>query len=272
MIPDTATDLYAVFGNPVAHSMGPLMHNTWFNTCRVNAVYMAFGIDDIRQGMAAMRTLNIKGASITIPFKEKILDYLDGVDPVAGEIGAVNTVVNRNGELWGYNTDCAGAVDPLKQIISLSGKTVYILGAGGAARAVAFGIAREKGRVVIVNRNEKRGNALADHVKGSFVPWEEFTGTHGDIIINTTPLGMVPAIHLSPVKGTALHMDTIVMDIVYNPLDTRLLCDARAAGCKTVDGLSMFIHQGVRQFCLFTGEEPPLELMRNTIIEALVHQ
>ncbi len=271
-MPNTATQLYAVFGNPVAHSMGPLMHNTWFNTCNVNAVYMAFAIDDIHQGMAAMRTLNIKGASITIPFKEKILDCLDGVDPVAGDIGAVNTVVNRNGELWGYNTDCAGAVDPLKQISSLAGKSVYILGAGGAARAVAFGVAREQGRVVIVNRNEKRGKCLADHVKGSFVNWNDFTGAHADIIINTTPLGMVPDIHLSPVDKKELNIDTVVMDIVYNPLDTRLLCDARRVGCKTVDGLSMFIHQGANQFRLFTGAEPPLELMKNTIIEAISHQ
>ena len=271
-MPDTATELYAVFGNPVAHSMGPLMHNTWFNACNVNAVYMAFAIDDIHQGMAAMRTLNIKGASITIPFKEKILDCLDGVDPVAGEIGAVNTVLNRNGELWGYNTDCAGAVDPLKQINSLAGKRVYILGAGGAARAVAFGIAREQGRVVIVNRNEKRGKRLADHVKGSFVNWNDFTGADADIIINTTPLGMTPDIHSTPVDRTAFHIDTVVMDIVYNPLDTRLLCDARAVGCKTVDGLSMFIHQGAHQFRLFTGQEPPLELMKNTIIKAISHQ
>ncbi len=271
MIANTDTDLFAVFGNPVAHSMGPLMHNTWFNACSVNAVYMAFAIDDIHQGMTAMRTLNIKGASITIPFKEKILDCLDGVEPVARDIGAVNTVMNRNGELWGYNTDCAGAVDPLKQITSLAEKRVYILGAGGAARAVAFGIAREQGRVVIVNRNQKKGKCLADHVKGTFVTWHDFTGADADIIINTTPLGMTPDIHSTPVDKTAFHMDTVIMDIVYNPLDTRLLCDARGIGCKTVDGLSMFIHQGAHQFRLFTGQEPPLELMKNIIIKAISH-
>jgi shikimate dehydrogenase len=271
MIHNSASDLYVVFGNPVAHSMGPLMHNTWFNACHVNAVYLAFSIDDISQAMAAMRALNIKGASITIPFKEKILDCLDGVDPVAADIGAVNTVVNRNGELWGYNTDCAGAVDPLKQISSPAGKKVYILGAGGAARAVAFGIAREQGRVFIVNRNEERGKSLADHVKGKFVPWYDFTGAEADIIINTTPLGMAPDIHSSPVDKTVLHAGTVVMDIVYNPLDTRLLCDARTVGCKTIDGLSMFIHQGAHQFRLFTGQEPPLELMKNTIIKAMAH-
>ena len=272
MIPNSASELYAVFGNPVAHSMGPLMHNTWFNACRVNAVYLGFCIDDICQGMAAMRALKIKGASITIPFKEKILDCLDGVDPIAADIGAVNTVVNQNGELWGYNTDCAGAVDPLKQISSLAGKTVYILGAGGAAKAVAFGIAREQGRVMIVNRNEKKGRALADYVKGTFISWHEFTGDGADIIINTTPLGMVPEIYSSPVDKSVLHADTVVMDIVYNPLDTRLLCDARTVGCRTIDGLSMFIHQGAHQFRLFTGQEPPLELMKNTIIKAMAHQ
>ena len=270
-MPNTATELYAVLGNPVAHSMGPLMHNIWFNACNVNAVYMAFAIDDIHQGMAAMRTFDIKGASITIPFKEKIIDCLDGVDPVARDIGAVNTVVNRNGELWGYNTDCAGAVDPLKYVSSLAGKRVYILGAGGAARAVAFGVAREQGRVVIVNRNEERGTCLANHVKGSFVNWNDFTGVDADIIINTTPLGMTPGIHSTPVDKAALHVDTVVMDIVYNPPDTRLLCDAREVGCKTVDGLSMFIHQGAHQFRLFTGQEPPLELMKKTIKKAILH-
>ena len=272
MIPTTATDLYAVFGNPVAHSMGPLMHNTWFEGCRVNAVYLAFCVDDIRKGMDAMRTLNIKGASVTIPFKEKILDCLDHVDDMAADIGAVNTVVNRHGQLWGYNTDCAGAVDPLKTVCSLQGKRVCILGAGGAARAVAFGIAKEQGEVFIVNRNKDRGRRLADHVKGTFVPWDGFDGFNVDIIINTTPLGMVPESHLTPVSETVFHDHMVVMDIVYNPLETRLLCEAKAAGCRTIDGLSMFIHQGAHQFRLFTGNEPSLALMKTTLIEAMKKQ
>ena len=272
MMVNTATDLYAVFGNPVAHSMGPLMHNTWFTHCKVNAVYMAFALTDIRRGMDAMRALNIKGASVTIPFKEKILEYLDGVDDMAADIGAVNTVINRNGQLWGYNTDCAGAVDPVKQICSPGNKNVYILGAGGAARAVAFGMAREKAQVFIVNRNEERGQRLCDHVKAVFVSWDDFTGTDADIIINTTPCGMVPDIHSTPVQSRVLHDKMVVMDIVYNPLDTRLLADARSAGCTTIDGLSMFIHQGAHQFRLFTGQEPPLNLMKNTLIKAMTLQ
>ncbi len=269
MIANTATDLYAVFGNPVGHSLGPLMHNTWFAHCNVNAVYLAFALKDIRRGMDAMRTMNIKGASVTIPFKEKVLECLDGVDDMAADIGAVNTVVNRNGQLWGYNTDCAGAVDPVKQICDPANKNVYILGAGGAARAVAFGMVRENGRVFIVNRNKDRGQRLCDHVRGTFVSWDDFTGKDADIIINTTPCGMVPDIHSSPVKNNVFHDGMVVMDIVYNPLDTRLLFDARGAGCTTIDGLSMFIHQGAHQFRLFTGQEPPLNLMKKTLIKAM---
>ncbi len=272
MIPTTVTELYAVFGNPVAHSMGPLMHNTWFEECRVNAVYLAFSMEDIRQGADAMRALNIKGASVTIPFKEKILEYLDHVDAMAGEIGAVNTVVNRDGQLWGYNTDCAGAVDPLKAVCSLRGKRVYILGAGGAARAVAFGIAKEQADVFIVNRTKNRGQALADHVNGNFVPWDEFKGVDADVVINTTPLGMVPETRLSPVHTATLDGHMVVMDIVYNPLETRLLREARTAGCRTIDGLSMFVHQGAQQFRLFTGQEPPLALMKETLIKAMKQQ
>lgn len=272
MIPNTATDLYAVFGNPVAHSMGPLMHNTWFEHCGVNAVYLAFSLKDIRRGMDAMRSLNIKGASVTIPFKEKIFECLDEVDDMAADIGAVNTVINKDGRLLGYNTDCAGAVDPVKQICVPGNKKVYILGAGGAARAVAYGIAREKGDVFIVNRNRDRGEQLCDHVGGTFVPWEDFTGKDADIIINTTPCGMVPDIHSSPVKADMLHEGMVVMDIVYNPLDTCLLSDARAAGCTTIDGLSMFIHQGAHQFRLFVGQEPPLDLMKKKLIKAMKFQ
>lgn len=260
-----ATALYVLFGNPVSHSLGPFLHNTWFSQLNINAVYMAFCVDEIKEAAAAMRALDIKGASVTIPFKEKIMDCLDAVDEVAADMGAVNTVVNHNGYLTGYNTDCDGAVIPLKKVCSIHGKSVCILGAGGAAKAVAAGIQREGGHIVVANRNETKGRALACLHDAEFIPLEKFTGHGVDIIVNTTPLGMTPQVDATPLNKRNLHSKMTVMDIVYNPVETRLLREARAAGCATIDGLSMFLHQAARQFEYFTGKEPSLGSMKNII-------
>lgn len=264
-----ATDLYALFGNPVSHSLGPFLHNTWFAQLDIDAVYMAFCVDEVKQAADAMRALGIKGASITIPFKEKIMDCLDAVDAVAAGMGAVNTVVNRNGHLTGYNTDCDGAVIPLKKVCPIHEQTVCILGAGGAAKAVAAGIQREGGRIIIANRNEKNGQSLARRYEAEFIPLEQFAGHGVDIIVNTTSLGMTPNIDTTPLNKRVLNDEMTVMDIVYNPVETRLLGEARAAGCTTIDGLSMFLHQAACQFDYFTGKEPSLESMRNIIKEKM---
>ncbi len=266
-IPDAKTDLYCIFGNPVSHSKSPIMHNTLFNAYKINASYLAFNINDIETGINAVRELDIKGVSITIPFKEKVIEFLDDVDSEAKKIGAVNTIVNKNGKLFGYNTDWSGAIEPLKEF-GIKGKRVGIIGAGGSARAIAYGIKKNKGALTIINRSQKNGKELAELFSSDFLQLDSINKKF-DIIINTTPLGMVPKIEDTPFKKEYLKKDMIVMDIVYNPLETQLIKDAKNAGCITIDGLSMFINQGANQFKLWTGIDPSLEKIKNTLIKEL---
>lgn len=265
---DTATQLYCIFGNPVRHSKSPVLHNACFQQHQINAVYLAFEIDDISGGIAAMRSLNIKGASVTIPFKESIMDHLDWIDEDALAIGAVNTVVNRQGRLSGFNTDYKAAIAPLKPF-GIKNKRICIIGAGGAAQAVAYGIYREKGDLVIINRNKERGKKLALKYRADFIPMNEadkIDKIKADIIINTTSIGMHPDIENSAFTPTHLQSHMVVMDIVYNPLKTKLLSYAQKKGCTIIDGLSMFIHQGAAQFKIWTGISPDIKLMRKTLI------
>lgn len=263
------TRLYAVFGRPVGHSMSPLMHNHWFGRLKQDAVYLAFDVDRIDRAMAAMRHLNISGASVTIPFKSAVMDCLDAVDPLARRIGAVNTVINRDGVLTGYNTDCSGAVTPLKKQISLNGALVAVLGAGGAARAVGFGVVEEGAHVIIVNRNSTRGQALADHLKARFIALERFSPDGVDVVVNTTSVGMVPDAGHSPIAESQIISTMTVMDVVYHPVCTRLLQMARQKGCRVIDGVDMFVGQGAEQFRLFTGHTPGVDDMKDIIIKEL---
>lgn len=264
---DSKTSLYCVFGNPVGHSKSPLIHNALFQRHNINAVYLAFKIDEIKKGIAALRTLNIQGASITIPFKESIMEHLDSIDDDALKIGAVNTVINKDGKLTGINTDYKAAISPLK-LFGIKDKKVCIIGAGGAAQAVAYGIHREKGNLVIINRDRERGKKLALKFRADFIPMDEVNNKghiDADIIINTTSIGMSPDMERSPFPSDFLNSKMIVMDVVYNPLKTKLLSDAENKGCTTIDGLSMFLHQGAAQFKEWTGISPDIELMRHTI-------
>lgn len=265
---DSHTRLFCVFGNPVRHSKSPDIHNVNFQHYNMNAVYLAFEIDNISKAIAAMKTLNIKGASVTIPFKESIMKFLDWIHEDAVAIGAVNTVINTDGKLLGYNTDHMAAILPLIPF-GIQGKTVCIIGAGGAAQAVAYGIQKENGRLVIINRNKERGERLASKYAADFIPMEEagrIKSVQADIIINTTSLGMSPHMDVTPFPTANLNHRMIVMDIVYTPLKTKLLYEAQNRGCKIIDGLSMFLHQGAAQFKLWTGETPDIELMRNVIM------
>ncbi|MBC2704366.1 shikimate dehydrogenase [Desulfobacula sp.] len=265
---DSNTQLYCIFGNPVRHSKSPAIHNACFRQHRINAVYLAFEIDKISKGITAMKTLNIKGASVTIPFKESIMNHLDWIDEDALNIGAVNTVVNKDGKLLGYNTDYKAAISPLKPI-GIKDKRVCIIGAGGAARAVAYGLHKRKGNLVIINRNKERGESLALKYKADFIPMSEtdkMDDITADIIINTTPLGMSPDVEKSAFPSNQMNSQMVVMDIVYNPLRTKLLSEAQKKGCTTIDGLSMFLYQGAAQFKLWTGISPDIELMRQTMI------
>ena len=277
------TRLYAVFGKPVRHSKSPAIHNFAFRHHGINAAYLAFEIDDIKKGIEAVKTLNIQGASITIPFKESIMNYLDRIDEEALSIGAVNTLINKEGKLEGYNTDHAAAIEPLKPF-GIKGKKVCIIGAGGAARAIAFGISKEKGQLIILNRDPNKGEKLAEKYQADFIPLNDsgkdkdrdknrdkdrLKKIQADILINTTPLGMSPNVNETPLEtpfpAKYLKPGTIVMDIVYTPVKTRLLTEAESQGCTIIDCLSMFLHQGAAQFRLWTEIKPDIELLRNVL-------
>ena len=255
------TDLYCIFGSPVGHSKSPAIQNMLFSEYGINAAYLAFEPENMKSGVAAVRSLKIKGVSVTIPFKEEVIRYLDETDDEAWRIGAVNTIVLQSGILKGYNTDCFGAVAPLRDF-GISGKRIGIVGAGGAARAAGFGLNGENGEVTVVNRSSGKGKKLAADLDCRFLPLEEIGRQEFDILINTTPSGMFPNTGESPVPDHVLQPGMVVMDMVYNPVETRLLEQANHRGCYTISGIEMFICQGAKQFELWTGIFPSIDKLR----------
>jgi len=269
MIINSDTTLYGVFGNPVSHSLSPVMHNTAFDFVGHNGVYLAFKVTDIAAGVAGIKELGIKGVSITIPHKVSIMPFLEEMDELSRNIGAVNTIVNENGKLYGYNSDCKGAIQALRDQTSIKGEDVVIIGAGGAARAIGYGILSEGGKLTIINRTVEKGERLATALGADFFPLSEFKKPKCRILINTTSLGMTPDIETTPVKQKNLDRNMIIMDIVYNPLKTRFLKEAAEIGCLTVDGACMFVYQGAYQFELWTGLKAPVNVMKKAVLDAL---
>ena len=272
MIIDQHTALYGVIGNPVRHSLSPILHNAAFSATSLNAVYLAFETGDIEECIKGIRALGIKGASITIPFKTTVMPFLDEIDPLAKRIGAVNTIVNDSGRLKGYNTDAFGALKALEENVKLPGMTCLIIGAGGAARAIGFMLKEQDVAVSIVNRSRKRGEALAASLGCPFVPLDEISGTKGGLLVQTTSVGMYPDIDQCPVPENILENGMVVMDIVYLPAETRLLNLARDRGCVIISGVDMLINQGTEQFRLWTDLDPPFASMRHALKEALLEQ
>ncbi len=263
------TLLFAVLGDPVSHSLGPVMHNTAFDETGYNGVYLAFRVKDIGKAVTGIKALGIKGASITIPHKLSVIDFLDELDDTAEKIGAVNTLVNRDGVLTGYNSDGTGAVKALFEKTAIKDKNVVVLGAGGAARAIGFGVLAEGGRVTIINRTPSNGERLAKAIGADFQPISELNKIDCHILINTTPVGMLPAVDAMPVRKQDLNNTMVVMDIVYNPLKTRLLRTAETIGCRIINGVSMFVYQGAFQFELWTGTNAPVGVMKKAVLGAL---
>jgi len=266
---DSDTILFAVLGDPVSHSLGPLMHNTAFSELGYNGAYLAFRVKDIGKAIVGIKALGIKGASITIPHKVSVMDFLDELDDTAEKIGAVNTIMNRKGVLTGYNSDGLGVVKALIEKTTIKDKHVVILGAGGAARAIGFAIISEGGRVTVINRTPIKGEELARDLGADFQPISKLNKTACHILINTTPVGMMPDIDVMPVRKQDLDKTMVVMDVVYNPLKTRLLRAAEHIGCQTIDGVSMFVHQGAFQLELWTGMKAPVEIMKKAALNAL---
>ena len=261
--------IYAVFGDPVGHSLSPVMHNSALAQAGLDGYYLAFRVKDIAAAVNGIRGMGIRGASITIPHKISIMKYLDQVDPLAAEIGAVNTVVNNQGVLHGYNSDCTGAIKALTEKTIINGKEVAVVGAGGGARAVGFGIKQEGGRLTIINRTRERGEKLASDLDCEFKPLSEVKQLPYHIIINATSVGMIPCDDSVPLKADLLEGGMVVMDMVYNPLKTRFLTKAEKIGCTTVGGLAMFVHQGAVQFELWTSKRAPLEIMCRAVLDEL---
>jgi len=245
------------------------MHNAAFEEAGLDALYLAFESKDINGCIRGMKALGIQGMSVTIPHKSKVIPLLDHVDGVAAGIGAVNTVVNQAGKLVGYNTDALGALKAIEAKMEVPGKTCLLVGAGGAARAIGY-ILKERGAFpTIVNRTPERGRALAEDLGCPFLSLDQLGRMSADLLVQTTPVGMTPRTEQSPVPEEILKRGLAVMDIIYNPLETRLLAMAKEKGCLTIDGLGMFIHQGAEQFRLWTGLEPPLEVMTRVVKKAL---
>jgi shikimate dehydrogenase len=255
---DAQTELYGVIGNPVHHSLSPMIHNGAFRRLGWNAVYLAFEVKNVEEALRGIRGLGVRGVSVTIPFKTEVLPFLDKIEGLAKKVGAVNTIVNRRGRLIGYNTDCEGALEALEEKMDLRGKRVVLLGAGGAARAIGFGLKERGVPLIVVNRSKERGRALSKE-----------GGVEADIMINATSLGMYPRDGETPLPKELLKKGMMVMDIVYEPLQTRLLREAKKKGCITVDGLEMLIRQGVAQFEIWTGRRLEIGKIRKDLRRAL---
>jgi shikimate dehydrogenase len=269
MIIDQKTELYGVVGNPIGHSLSPTMHNAAFSASGKNAVYLGFETRDIDGCIRGIRALGIRGVSVTIPHKSAVISLLDEVDGLAKRIGAVNTVANSEGHLVGYNTDAVGALKALEGKIELPGKTCLIIGAGGAARAIGF-ILRDHGvHLTISNRSTGRGENLARSLGCSFVPLREVVDIQADLLIQATPVGMYPHEDQCIISRHVLKEGMVVMDIIYNRLETGLMKIAKARGCLAINGLGMFIHQGAEQFRLWTGLDAPLRAMTRAVEKAL---
>jgi shikimate dehydrogenase len=260
---------FALFGDPVAQSLSPLMHEAAFARMDIAAAYTAYRVKDAAEVVRQIRGSGIRGASITIPFKETVMALLDEVDPAASAIGAVNTIVNRGGRLTGYNTDAPGLVRDLEEWIAIRGTTFVVLGAGGAARAAVFALREAGGMPIVVNRTAERSRTLAESFGCRWEPAEEIGKLTADCLINTTPLGMFPETQRSPLEEKFLAHFPQVMDMIYNPMKTRLLREAERAGCAVRSGVGMFVNQGAEQIRLWTGMEPPREEMRRVVLERL---
>jgi shikimate dehydrogenase len=268
---DADTRICCLIGNPVAHSLSPLIHNAGYKALGINYAYFPFRVSNIKRAIEGLRGLGIRGASVTIPHKTKALKYMDKVDPLAQKIGAVNTIVNDDGVLTGYNTDGEGAIKVLEEVTTLKGKRVVLVGAGGAALAIAFGLKSKGARLVILNRTGSKVKKLAEKVNaegyGNLKRLSEISSA--DILINATSVGMWPEVNQSIIPKDLLHNRLTVFDLVYNPKETRLLAEARERGCAIVYGYKMLLYQASGQFELFTGLKSPIKVMESALAQAL---
>jgi shikimate dehydrogenase len=279
------TRICAIIGDPVEHSLSPAMHNAAFKELKLNLVYVAFTVtrNELKEAISSARILGFRGLNVTMPHKNAVIKYLDETDSMAKSIGAVNTVLNDGGRLVGFNTDGIGAMRALKENgVSLNGRKLLLLGAGGAAKAIAFQAAQEVEELVVLNRTFEKAEKLAEALRKNFgkkVRGGAFSSEFlkeeikdADILVNATSVGMHPDVNKSPVPRTQLRPSLCVMDIIYSPLETKLVMDAKAEGAKIVSGLEMLIYQGVASFEIWTNHPAPVEVMKKAALNKLNEQ
>jgi shikimate dehydrogenase len=281
------TKICGLIGDPVAHSMSPAMHNAAFRELGLDYIYVPFRVKskDLGKAIAGMRALNIRGLNVTVPHKVTVVQFLDKLDQLSEKIGAVNTIVNDDGVLTGYNTDATGFLEALlAREIQPKGKRAVILGAGGAAKAISFILADKGARLTILNRQleldwakelaRRISQAFPQEVKALELSRENLSVVlkKADILVNATSVGMTPLVNETPVPASLLHPGLIVYDIVYNPKKTRLLKEAEAVGATTIGGVDMLVWQGTLAFEKWTGRKAPVELMKREVVKLLRKQ
>jgi 3-dehydroquinate dehydratase / shikimate dehydrogenase len=263
------TRVFGVIGSPIGHSMSPLLHNTGYVAAKKDAVFLPFLVEEMGEFLKVMREFRVAGFSVTLPHKQKIFKYLDQSEALAEEIGAVNTVtVRRDGKLVGSNTDYVGVLGALEGKLQLRGSRVVIFGAGGAARAAAFAVAKAGAEVLVCARRERAARELARAVHGDVLRRAALRNEKFDAILNATPVGMHPHAGSSPLEPAELNC-SLVMDLIYRPLQTKLLRMAAARGIRTVSGMEMFLAQGIAQWELWMGSRAPEAAMRGAVLKAL---
>jgi 3-dehydroquinate dehydratase/shikimate dehydrogenase len=266
---DQATRIYGVAGNPVSHSLSPLMQNSAFRRERINAVYLPLKTESVADLLHVIRKLPLSGISVTMPLKQQVLEHLANVDPLTAKLGACNTIrMGADGKLYGFNTDVAGIVRPLEKRIALKGARVLVLGAGGAARAAVYGLVEKGSQVFIWSRKEAVAKELAASAGASCITREKIAASEFDILINATPCGMHGNSHPLPLEEKEWKA-RLVFDLVYNPLETPLLQVARKRGIAVIQGVEMFAYQGARQFEIWTGKAAPESEMLRVVLFAL---
>ena len=278
------TKIYGLIGNPVEHSVSPAMHNAAFDSMGLDCAYIPFRVQEgsLTTAIHAIKALNIYGVNVTIPHKVAIIPLLDELEALAQKIGAVNTIINNNGKLKGYNTDAGGFLNALLQKgVEPSAKKAVVIGAGGVSRAISFTMAEMGAEISILNRRQEIGWAveLATTISQSFkkeVKALELNDDNlttalysADILVNATSIGMSPDINQSPVPSALLKAEMVVFDAVFNPLRTRLLAEAESIGALTVNGIDMLVWQGALAFELWTGVKAPLDIMKASALRAL---
>jgi 3-dehydroquinate dehydratase/shikimate dehydrogenase len=270
---DGTTEVYGVIADPVGHSLSPVIHNEALAAQGMNKVYVPFRVPraDLKQFLDDCPALGVKGLSVTIPHKEAAVALCTKADAAVEGIGATNTLVFQNGERVAYNTDYRAAMDTLEGAFgpegrkAMAGKSALLLGAGGVARAIAYGLARRNVKVLLAARHRQRSEKLGQLVRGQVIDWDMRHSVKPDILINCTPVGMHPNVDESPYDGRYLRRSMIVFDTVYNPEQTLLIKEARELPATVLTGVEMFIRQAAHQYRYFTHSDPPVKVMRDAL-------